>query len=228
MTIGAISMTGSGAGISGSFRPGPYVCAEWDFGGLPPYLLAIPDIRVRCRDSRYMQAVSRYIDRTAALLRPLQVTAGGPVLMVQIENEYGSYGNDREYLQQLQQLWRRNGITVPFYTADGPTAHMLEAGTLPGAAVGLDSGTNQADFDLARRQVPDVPVFSSETYPGWLTHWGEKWARPDIRELLPELDYLLDHGKSVNFYVVHGGTNFAFWAGANPYAAAPPGPSSKP
>jgi beta-galactosidase len=92
---------------------------------------------------------------------------------------------------------------------------MLEAGTLPGCAVGLDSGSSEADFELAKKMNPGVPVFSSETYPGWLTHWGENWARPDTAELLREVKFLMDNRKSFNFYVIHGGTNFGFTAGAN-------------
>ena len=196
-------------------RPGPYVCAEWDFGGLPSYLLRVPDIRVRCMDRRYMDAAGRYIARLARILRPLLVTAGGPVLMVQIENEYGSYGNDRAYLEALRSAWRKNGINVPFYTADGASPSMLEAGNIDGAAIGLDSGTNDADFNEAAARNPRVPAFSSETYPGWLTHWGEQWARPDTAPLLAEVRYLLSRGKSFNLYVLHGGTNFGFTAGAN-------------
>jgi beta-galactosidase len=196
-------------------RPGPYVCAEWDFGGLPPYLLRIPDIKVRCMDPRYMEAVERYIGRLASLVRPLLVTGSGPVLMVQIENEYGSYANDTTYLQALRQIWVKNGIDVPFYTADGASRSMLDAGTIDGAAIGLDSGSNDTDFAEAARRNPRVPAFSSETYPGWLTHWGEKWARPDTGSLLAEVRYLLSHGKSFNLYVIHGGTNFGFTAGAN-------------
>lgn len=196
-------------------RPGPYVCAEWDFGGLPPYLLRIPDIKIRCMDPRYMGAVERYIGRLASLVRPLLVTGGGPILMVQIENEYGSYANDTTYLQALRRLWVKNGIDVPFYTADGASRSMLEAGSIDGAAIGLDSGSNDADFAEAARRNPRVPAFSSETYPGWLTHWGEKWARPDTGSFLAEVRYLLSHGKSFNLYVIHGGTNFGFTAGAN-------------
>ena len=196
-------------------RPGPYVCAEWDFGGIPTYLLKIPDIKVRCMDPRYMKAATSYIAALAKVIKPLQITQGGPVLMLQIENEYGSYGNDREYLKTLEKTWRANGITIPFFTGDGPTPHMLEAGSLPGCASGLDSGSNQGDFDLAYQMNPGVPVFSSETYPGWLTHWGEKWARPDTAELLKEVKFLMDNRKSFNFYVIHGGTNFGFTAGAN-------------
>src|SRR5580693_8311353 len=89
-------------------RPGPYVCGEWDFGGLPPYLLKIPDIKIRCMDDRYMAAVKRYITRLSKEILPLQCFLGGPILMVQIENEYGSYGNDRKYLVQLKKLWLQN------------------------------------------------------------------------------------------------------------------------
>lgn len=200
------------------FRPGPYVCAEWDFGGLPVSLLKIPDIKIRCMDPRYMKAVESYISAMARQIKSLQVTAGGPILMVQIENEYGSYGNDKAYLERLRQLWLSNGINVPFYTADGPTPYMLEAGNIDGAAIGLDSGSSEADFEQAKKRNPNVPAFSSETYPGWLTHWGEKWQRPDTNELKKEVEFLLKTGRSVNFYVIHGGTNFGFTAGANAFS----------
>jgi len=196
-------------------RPGPYVCAEWDFGGIPPYLLRIPDLKVRCMDERYMKAATNYITALAREIKPLQITEGGPVLMLQVENEYGSYGNDRDYMKTLETFWRKQGITIPFFTGDGPTPYMLEAGSLPGCAVGLDSGYDQGCFDLAYKMNPNVPVFSSETYPGWLTHWGEDWQRPDTASLLKEVQFLMDTRKSFNLYVIHGGTNFGFTAGAN-------------
>ena len=196
-------------------RPGPYVCAEWELGGIPPYLLRIPDIKLRCMDPRYMEAAERYIEKLAEVIKPFQVTAGGPLLMVQIENEYGSFGNDRNYLERLKEVWTANGINVPFFTGDGPTTYMLEAGSLPGCAVGLDSGSRPEHFELAAKMNPGVPVFSSETYPGWLTHWGEEWARPDTASLMKEIKFLMDNKKSFNFYVIHGGTNFGFTAGAN-------------
>ncbi len=199
-------------------RPGPYVCAEWDFGGLPSYLLAIPDIKVRCMDPRYTEAAERYIRSLAIQVKDLQVTKGGPILMVQIENEYGSYGNDREYMKWLPEVWRKCGIEVPFYTSDGATPHMLEAGSLPGAAIGLDPGSNAKHFEQATLVNPNVPSFCSELYPGWLTHWGEKWQRPDVEELKKDVKWLMDNNKSFNFYVIHGGTNFGYWAGANAFA----------
>ncbi|MEI6050720.1 MAG: beta-galactosidase [Bacteroidota bacterium] len=196
-------------------RPGPYVCAEWELGGIPPYLLRIPDIKLRCMDPRYMAAAERYIARLAEEIKPYLITKGGPLLLLQVENEYGSFGNDRNYLLRLKEVWTANGIDVATFTGDGPTTYMLEAGSLPGSAVGLDSGSSLEDFALAAKMNPGVPVFSSETYPGWLTHWGEKWAKPDSTELFKEVKFLMDNKKSFNFYVIHGGTNFGFTAGAN-------------
>jgi len=199
-------------------RPGPYVCAEWDLGGIPSYLLKHPDIKLRCMDPRYIAAAKRYIEHLAKEVVPLQCINGGPILMVQIENEYGSYGNDKNYLEALRKIWLANGIKVPFYTADGATAYMLEAGHLKGTAIGLDSGSSDDDFSQATKADPDVPAFSSETYPGWLTHWGEKWQRPDTNDLKKEMEYLLKNKKSFNLYVIHGGTNFGFAAGANAFS----------
>jgi beta-galactosidase len=199
-------------------RPGPYVCAEWEFGGLPSYLLSIPDIKVRCMDPRYTEAAERYIKTLARQVKELQVTKGGPILMVQIENEYGSYGNDRAYMKWLPEVWKKYGIEVPFYTSDGATPFMLEAGSLPDAAIGLDPATNESNFAEATRANPNVPSFCSELYPGWLTHWGEKWQRPDTASLIRDVKWLMDNKKSFNFYVIHGGTNFGYWAGANAFS----------
>ncbi len=197
------------------FRPGPYSCGEWDLGGIPPYLLSIPDIKLRCSDTRYMESVEKYISVMSQQIKPYLITNGGPIILLQIENEYGSYGNDRSYMKRLKELWEKAGINVPYYTSDGATTYMLEAGTLPGVAVGLDPGGNQNNFDLARKMNPGVAVFSSETYPGWLTHWSEKWQRPGTKALLEEVRFLMDNKYSLNFYMLHGGTNFGYFAGAN-------------
>jgi hypothetical protein len=199
-------------------RPGPYCCAEYDFGALPPYLLKYPDIKIRCMDPRYTAAVERYVKEVAKIAKPFQVSAGGPILMLQIENEYGSYGNDREYLKWLSNLWRDNGMVIPFYTGDGPTSFMLDAGSLPGCAVGMDSGASPDDWNLAKKMNPGVPAFSSETYPGWLTHWGEGWATVSPEETCKGIKFLMDNKKSFSLYVFHGGTNFGFTAGSNAFA----------
>ena len=213
--LAAFIRTAQRLGLWVIVRPGPYACAEWDFGGLPIWLLRTPDIKVRCSDPRYLAACESYILKIAEVIRELQVHRGGPVLMVQVENEYGSFGNDREYMLALKGFWEKAGIEIPLFTADGATPYMLEAGTLPGAAIGLDPGTNEKDFAEAARLERGVPVFCSELYPGWLTHWGEEWARVKTEDVLADLRWLLDHGKSFSLYMFHGGTNFGFWAGAN-------------
>jgi beta-galactosidase GanA len=197
-------------------KPGPYVDAEWDLGGIPSYLLRIPDIKLRCMDIRFMEAAERYIEKLADVIKPFLITKGGPLLMLQIENEYGSFGNDRNYLLRLKEVWASHGIDVPTFTCDVPTTNALKAGTLPGSAVGLDSGSSLADdFTLAEKINTGVPVFSNETFSGSLTHWGEKWAKYDSSELLKKVKFLMDNKRSFNFYPIHGGTNFAYTAGAD-------------
>jgi beta-galactosidase len=192
-------------------RPGPYVCGEWDFGGLPPYLLRHPHIRVRDKDDPdYMAAVSRYIATIAPVVQPLMAANGGPILMLQIENEYASFGHDPGYLEALRALWQRHGIDGPFSISDG-LDQLRKAGTyLPGAALGLDGDT---DFAAAQAIAGELPVWMGEGYPGWLTHWSDKdFAHGDFAATLRKL---LDENRSFNMYVVHGGTNFGFGAGAN-------------
>lgn len=201
-------------------RPGPYVCGEWDGGGLP-FWLRNYNMKLRCKDWLYLHKVKRYIKKVAKLISDLQITRGGPILMLQIENEYGSYGNDQEYLHFLESLWRENGINIPFYTADGawtvPWATALKAATLPHAVIGIDPGVTDESWNEAKvfAELRKVPVLSSETYPGWMTHWGESYKGKETVDVLKELEYLFKRGSSFSLYMIHGGTNFAFTAGAN-------------
>jgi hypothetical protein len=196
-------------------RPGPYACAEWDFGGLPVWLLRTPDIKIRCMDPRYIAACEAYVQKMAEQIGGLLVAKGGPILMVQLENEYGSYGNDRAYMLALKRMWETAGVAGPFCTADGATPYMLEAGSVPGAAIGLDPGTSDKHYAEALKLKWNVPLFCAELYPGWLTHWGEKWASAKTEAVLPDIQWLLDNKKSFSLYMFHGGTNFGFTAGAN-------------
>ncbi|MEA9586719.1 beta-galactosidase [Xanthomonas sp. WHRI 10064A] len=194
-------------------RPGPYVCAEWTLGGLPPYLLREPDMRLRdATDARYMAAVQRYIDAVAPRIAPLMASAGGPVLMLQIENEYNMHGTDVGYLQALAALWRAHGIAGPFSLAEGLKDLRRRKAYLPGAALGLD-GADMADLQAATQFAGDAPVWVAEGYPGWLTHWGDD----DVarRDYAPMLRQLMAADDSFNLYVVHGGSNFGLSAGAN-------------
>jgi hypothetical protein len=196
-------------------RPGPYVCGEWDFGGIPTYLLRYGDLQIRTlSDPHYTRAAERYIHALAPIVRPFLAANGGPILMVQIENEYGSYERrDRKYPAWVRNLWIQDGIPGPFYTADVPTADYLRDAVLPGVAVGLNHAEKEADWDLARKMNPGVPVFSAETYPGWLKHWsGDDWAPTDVGRVL---EFFMDTNKSFSLYMFHGGTNFGFTAGAN-------------
>ncbi|MBB6256501.1 beta-galactosidase [Xanthomonas arboricola] len=194
-------------------RPGPYVCAEWTLGGLPPYLLREPGMRLRdAGDARYMAAVQRYIAAVAPRIAPLMASAGGPVLMLQIENEYSMQGSDVGYLQALAALWRTHGIDGPFSLAEGMKDLRRRKAYLPGAALGLD-GADLAELQEARQIAGNAPVWVAEGYPGWLTHWGDDdFAK---RDYAPALQQLMAAGYSFNLYVVHGGSNFGLSAGAN-------------
>jgi len=196
------------------FRPGPYICGEWDFGGIPPYLLKYPDLKIRTlKDERFMKAQTRYLKAIAPIAKPYLSKNGGPILMTQLENEYGSYGrNGRAYMEWLRDFWTKEGFG-PFYTSDGASQGCLKNVTLPGVAVGLDPGKNENHWKVARKMNPGVPVFSSETYPGWFRHWGEgNWKPSNIDGVVR---WYMKEGKSFNLFLFHGGTNFGFTAGAN-------------
>ncbi len=196
-------------------RPGPYVCGEWDGGGLPSYLWKYPDTKFRSMDDkRYTDAVARYIHELAKVVKPHLVTNGGNVIMTQIENEYGSYPrHDHSYIVWLHEIMVKEGFNGKFSTSDGASVNMLKDSTLKGVAVGLDSGSNLGDWETARKVNPGVPIFSGETYPGWLRHWGEKdWEPTNVDGAL---QFLMDNKKSFSLYLVHGGTNFGFTTGAN-------------
>ena len=198
-------------------RPGPYVCAEWDLGGIPSYLLRHADVNLRAHSGvapQYMAAVRRYIARVASFIKPLMIDEGGPILMLQIENEFGSFGSDAAYLEELRQLWLANGIDGPFYTEDGLGQLLKNRTSVVGGAIAL-SGGEAPDINLARVQYPDVPVMSGELYPGWLTHWGDAQFQGLDVNLSDALRELMRNNFSFNMYVIHGGTNFGFTAGAN-------------
>jgi hypothetical protein len=196
------------------FRPGPYVCGEWDFGGIPATLLKDPSLKIRTlQDKSFMAAQTRYLEAVAKVAKPFLVSNGGSILMTQLENEYGSYQRkERDYMHWLKDFWTKAGF-APFYTSDGATEHHLRDAVLPGVAVGLDPGENDGHWAVARKMNPGVPVFSSETYPGWLRHWGEgNWAPSNKKGVV---EWYMKNGKSFNIFVLHGGTNFGFSAGAN-------------
>jgi len=203
-------------GLYAIVRPGPYICSEWDLGGLPAWLLADPGMRLRCLHPPYLQAVDLFFDALLPRLAPLQVTQGGPILAMQVENEYGSYGNDRAYLRHLVDGMRTRGIDVLLFTSDGPRDETLRAGTLPEIlkTVNLASGVGAALGKLREHQ-PNGPLMVTEFWDGWFDHWAETHHTRTPEDTAAVLDEILKAGASVSLYMFHGGTNFGFMNGAN-------------
>lgn len=197
-------------------RPSPYICSEWDFGGLPSWLLNIHGMKLRCFNRPFLERVDSYYDILIPKLKPLLYTNGGPVIALQIENEYGSYGNDKRYLEYLKDGLINRGIDVPLFTSDGPEDQMLQGGTINGVLKTVNFGSNpsQAFFKLAEYQ-DGLPLMCMEFWNGWFDHWGEEHHIRDAGEVADVLDEVLAAGASVNFYMFHGGTNFGFYNGAN-------------
>lgn len=204
------------AGMWAIVRPGPYICAEWENGGLPYWLTGRVGRRVRTRDAEYLGHVERWFARLLPQVVEREIGRGGAVLMVQVENEYGSYGSDGGYLRRLVGLLRACGVTVPLFTSDGPEDHMLTGGSVPGvlATVNFGSGAREA-FRTLRRHRPDGPLMCMEFWCGWFEHWGAPAARRGAAQAADALREILEAGASVNVYMAHGGTSFAGWAGAN-------------
>ncbi|MFI5803898.1 beta-galactosidase family protein [Streptomyces sp. NPDC051561] len=195
-------------------RPAPYICAEWEGGGLPSWLLNEPDIQLRSRDPRFLAAVDDFFARLLPPLLPRLATNGGPVIAVQVENEYGAYGEDTAYLEYLADALRRCGVDVPLFTCDQPAD--LERGRLPGQLATANFGSRTAqNLAALRAHQPNGPLLSTEFWIGWFDRWGGPHVVRDPEQAAQELDELLANGASVNFYMFHGGTNFGFTNGAN-------------
>ncbi|HEY0261169.1 MAG TPA: beta-galactosidase family protein [Lacisediminihabitans sp.] len=203
-------------GLHAIVRPGPFICAEWDNGGLPAWIFEDAGVGIRRNEPRYMAAVSDYLAALLPIVACRQVDRGGPVILVQVENEYGAYADDKDYLRALVELNRAAGITVPLTTIDQPTDQMLEDGGLPElhrtASFGSRSGERLATL---RRHQPTGPLMCGEFWDGWFDHWGAHHHTTAVAAAAAELDELLASGASVNLYMFHGGTNFAFTNGAN-------------
>lgn len=208
--------TAGDLGLHVIVRPGPYICAEWEFGGFPAWLLQDSDIRLRCYDTSYLEKVDRYFDELLSRLKPLQCTNGGPIIAMQVENEYGSYGNDKKYLNYLKEGMIRRGIDVLLFTSDGPMDEMLQGGTLPDVFKTVNFGSRPEEgFGKLLEYQSDQPLMCMEFWNGWFDHWGAPHHTRDADDAADVLDQMLKAGASVNFYMFHGGTSFGFMNGAN-------------
>lgn len=205
-------------------RPGPYVCAEWEFGGYPWFLQNVPDMVIRGFNKEYLAATKSYFTQLYNQVKDLQITKGGPIIMVQGENEFGSYVAQRKdisleehkkYSAAVFQQLKDIGFEVPFFTSDG--SWLFEGGALPGA---LPTANGEGDVVKLKKIVDQFnngkgPYMVAEFYPGWLDHWAEPFPTQKPEQTVRQTKKYLDNAISFNYYMVHGGTNFGFTSGAN-------------
>lgn len=201
-------------------RPGPYICAEWEMGGLPAWLLQKPNIVLRSADADYVQAVSNWLSVLLPKMRPWLYINGGNIITVQVENEYGSYfACDYNYMRHLRALFRFFlGEDTVLFTTDGNTDKEMKCGTLEGLYATVDFGTDTnitKAFDRQRRFEPQGPLVNSEFYTGWLDHWGDQHVVVDAQKVSIVLAEMLTLGANVNMYMFEGGSNFGYWNGAD-------------
>lgn len=198
-------------------RPGPYICAEWEWGGFPAWLLKSPDIKVRSMDPQFMKPAMEYLKKVSSLLAPLQSTNGGPIIMAQVENEYGSFEADKEFLKAHRQAMKDGGLDgVLLFTSDGPNDSMITNGTLPDVVSVMNFGGDpEGAFTNFKKHRPNAPWMSGEFWCGWFDHWGKPHSIGDTTNFTRSLKWMLRNNVSPNMFMVHGGTSFGFMNGAN-------------
>jgi beta-galactosidase len=209
--------TAQSEGLYVLLRPGPYICTEWDFGGLPWWLLAT-DMKVRTADPQFLRAAALYMDRVGKELAGLQIHRGGPILMVQVENEYGSFGSDHEYMGAVRHMIQDAGFDCQLSTSDGSGKSNLAGGTLDGVLSVInfgDGGNPEHEFANFAAFRQNVPKMCGEFWYGWFDHWGEKHHTTLAGRGAAGVDWMLSHGISCNLYMAHGGSTFGYMAGAN-------------
>ena len=203
-------------GLYAIVRPGPYICAEWDFGGLPAWLLKDKNMQIRCMYSDYLKCVERFYKELLPRLVPHLESHGGNIIAMQVENEYSSYGNDKDYLRYVEKLTRDCGIDCLLFTSDENTNNMISGGSLPDIYKVLNFGSrSRTAFNVLKDFENDGPNMCGEFWCGWFDHWRDKHHTRNSLEIVNEIKGFIDNGASFNIYMFHGGTNFGFTAGAN-------------
>lgn len=218
LDVSAFVKTAQELGLLVILRPAPYICAEWEFGGLPYWLLAEEGMHFRCMYEPYLKHIREYYQKLFTIIKPLQITEGGPVIFMQAENEYGAYGDDRPYLEYLKQLMIDYGCTVPLVTSDDLRGDFFESGKVEGALQTGNFGSDaKSRFAMMRQKIGDKPLMCMEFWVGWFDNWGASCHQTEeMEEHLKSLDEILSEGH-VNIYMLVGGTNFGFMNGANYY-----------
>ena len=215
-------------------RPGPYVCAEWEMGGLPWWLLKKKDIRLREQDPYFMERVRIFEQKVGEQLAPLTIQNGGPIIMVQVENEYGSYGEDKPYISEirdmLREIWGSHPLTSNPSEKNLPVLFQcdwssnFEKNGLDDLVWTMNFGTGaNIDHEFARLKElrPDAPLMCSEFWSGWFDKWGANHETRPAKDMVEGMDEMLSKGISFSLYMTHGGTSFGHWAGANSPGFAP-------
>ncbi|APP85673.1 beta-galactosidase family protein [Xanthomonas hortorum pv. vitians] len=214
--VAAFVREAAAQGLNVILRPGPYTCAEWEAGGYPAWLFGKDNIRVRSRDPRFLAASQAYLDAVSKQVHPLLNHNGGPIIAVQVENEYGSYDDDHAYMDDNRAMYVKAGFDdALLFTSDG--ADMLANGTLPDtlAVVNFAPGEAKSAFDKLIKFRPEQPRMVGEYWAGWFDHWGKPHASTDAKQQTEELEWILRQGHSANLYMFIGGTSFGFMNGAN-------------
>ena len=195
-------------------RPGPYACAEWEMGGLPWWLLKNDNIQLRSRDPEFLKASQRWFKEVGRVLGPLQVTRGGPILMAQVENEYGFYGTDAEYMGAIREQILAAGFDIPLFQCN-PTGK-LKSGFRTDLFNVVNFGKDpEGAFKLLREVQPVGPLMCGEFYPGWFDTWGAPHHFGNTKGYLKDLEYMLSQRGSFSMYMAHGGTTFGLWSGTD-------------
>ena len=204
-------------------RPGPYVCAEWEMGGLPWWLLKKKDIRLRERDPYFMERVKIFEEKVGEQLKPLTIQNGGPIIMIQVENEYGSYGEDKPYVSEIRDCLRSiYGKELALFQCDWSSN--FEKNGLDDLTWTMNFGTGANINDQFRRLGelrPNAPKMCSEFWSGWFDKWGARHETRPAKDMVEGMDEMLSKGISFSLYMTHGGTSFGHWAGANSPGFAP-------
>ena len=218
LNIAEFIKTAQTEGLMVIVRPGSYICAEWEFGGLPWWIQTDDDMEIRCSNPSYIKHFDSYLDKLFEEIRPLLCTNGGPIIMMQIENEYGYYGDDREYLQYLRDGYIKRGIDVPLFTSDGTSKENLLDGSVEGCFSTLNFGSRvEENFKAHDELYPDSPKMCMEMWNGWFDAWGDdRHHTTSAEDYAKVVDDMLSKG-SLNMYMFIGGTNFGFTSGANHY-----------
>lgn len=218
LDIGSFIKTAGELGLMAIVRPGPYICSEWEFGGLPWWIQCDEDMEIRCKNEKYIACFDRYLDRLCEEIRPYLCTNGGNIIMVQCENEYGYYGDDKEYLNYLKEGFIKRGIDVPLFTSDGTSESDILDGAIDGCLATLNFGSRvEENFAAHDRLFPESPKMCMEMWNGWFDAWGdEKHHTTSAEDYAGVVDDMLKRGH-LNMYMFIGGTNFGFTSGANHY-----------